>query len=343
MAQPYITNPEQAIQQGMFPPNSPMVLQGAGAAATQPQAQNPLLAQQPVPQGITTDQIMAMFAPLMGDIQNQQGPIPRPVPQGPSNMQSFLGALAANMGSQFTRNPMFAQDFARQQEEQQKNAQQIQAENYNQDLAFNQNKHKQLLAIRGQALESALGNAIKNGDTDKQAVISQNLLKLKDQLQEQLTQEEQAGKTAGELKVQALKNQGDKATQEKEADKDIQAIQTQYGVSEATARNMKMSGGLKNVTKQVEQPVLDFNGKPVIDPTTKRPMTKMVTTSNPTPFATESEANDLISSNPDWAASMAAGKFPEAVPNDAALRVRLRKKAAAAIANQSSMAGAVRQ
>lgn len=177
MAAPlFLSDPRQAIAQGMSPPMSP---QGPMA---QPDAQGP--------QGMTMADIAQAFAPLLQQAQQEQGPLQRPVPPSRNPLEAFVGALASNMASALTRNPSFAQNYAEKMQREDSDRKAIENQNYMQDLVFNKEKHAELFALRGKALEAQIEAAQKNGEIEKTASLGQALEKLKQQGEKALKVEE---------------------------------------------------------------------------------------------------------------------------------------------------------
>lgn len=155
------------------------------------------LAQKPLPQQTPSPtDIESFYKPLLDQIQNQQQPLSRPVPADVSPSGTFLGLLAGNLASTFSRNPAFADQAHEYLAEQHRTQQAIQNQNYATQLAFDAEKRNNIIAVRGQILEKTLDEAIKSGDLQRANVASQNLAKFQEGLQResqrQKAQQEQA-------------------------------------------------------------------------------------------------------------------------------------------------------
>lgn len=153
------------------------------------------------PSGPTSDQIAGLFAPLLGDVQSEQAPLPRPIPQGLNPLQAFAGALASNMGSALTRNPMFAQNFARTIQEQQQRQQAVEDQNYLEDLAFNKEKRNRLLTIRASAMEKQIENLMAQGKEQDAAKLAGQLEKLRGNVEMAVNEAQVPGRVA-EIRAQ---------------------------------------------------------------------------------------------------------------------------------------------
>jgi hypothetical protein len=142
------------------------------------------VAQQPVPQtGPSQADIASFFQPLLDQVQNERAPLSRPVPAETSPTGTFLGLLAGNLATTFSKNPAFAEQSQRYLAEQERKRQAISEQNYADELTFSKEKKNRLIVIRGQILETQLEKAIKEGDQERALVISTNMAKLQEGLQ----------------------------------------------------------------------------------------------------------------------------------------------------------------
>jgi hypothetical protein len=190
----YVTSPGEAIKQRFSigltggqnePPIAPFTL-GAGG-----------FQQSPIPPPVSQDEIQRQFAPLIQEVQGEEAPTPREAPSPLNPWMVFASALAANMGSSLTKNPLFAQQFAQNMEQDQKRRQAIEDENYANELLFSKEKRTRLFAIRGQALETALKQAIDANDMERAAKIAQNLETHRASIEKQLLPAKQAAEEHG--------------------------------------------------------------------------------------------------------------------------------------------------
>ena len=187
----YVSSPSQTVK-SKFSASVSMPGSGDTTAPPIPGVGLADVGQQPVPQsGPSQLDIATFFQPLLDQIQNERQPLSRPVPAETSPTGTFLGLLAGNLATSFSRNPQFAQQAQRYLAEQEQKRVAIQEQNYADELTFSKEKKNKLIAIRGQILESQLEKAIKDGDQERALVISTNMAKLQEGLQRE-SQKQQA-------------------------------------------------------------------------------------------------------------------------------------------------------
>lgn len=136
------------------------------------------LQQAPVPPPLSAEQIGAPFKQMEANLGQMQAPPPHAMPPSVNPWGAFGASLAANLGSAFTHNPMFAQTVQAQLEQNRQRQQAIMDENYRNNVMFNQERQNRLFSIRGQALEAQLNEAMRTNDQERAATIAQNLQKL---------------------------------------------------------------------------------------------------------------------------------------------------------------------
>lgn len=149
-------------------------------------------------QGVSQDQIAAMFAPLLGEIQGMNAPSGREVPEPFSPKQTFLSVLAGSLGSQLSRNPAVLEEVYNRINEREVRRQTIEDQNYATSMAFDQNKRMQVLGIHGKVLEAQLQNAIETGNQEAITKHSDALAKFQASVQIYLEKMQQTGATARE-------------------------------------------------------------------------------------------------------------------------------------------------
>jgi len=179
--QTYTADPVAAVKESFTLSGSGGGDAGPGGRAPTPKAQ-PAVA---LPPPLSTATIESLYQPLRHDIETLPPPAARPVPPPPPALNSFLSLLGANLGASLLRDPGAADKIFGYMQEKEQQRQAIEDQNYAQNLAFNENKKAQLVAIRGKALETALQVAIQSNDAERAAKIAENLHRLQAETQAQ--------------------------------------------------------------------------------------------------------------------------------------------------------------
>lgn len=144
----------------------------------------------PSPQDLASAQTLATqaYAPLMQQIQGATPPTPTPVPQGPGDMNTFLGLLAGNLAG--TVNPQLAeptqQEFAAQQTEK-RNVKEMNAREL---TAFRKSQTEAGLHAAADAASTALKMALDSGDDKLATSKALDLARLNDALDRRKAKEE---------------------------------------------------------------------------------------------------------------------------------------------------------
>jgi hypothetical protein len=133
------------------------------------------------------EQIAGLYQPLMAAIESEKAPAGMPEPSQINPWVAFASALAANLGTAMTRNPLFAAQAQEVLQEQERRRLAIRDQNYANELLFSKEKRTRLIAVRGQILEKQLEESLKAGDLGRAEVASRNLERFRTGLaQEQL-------------------------------------------------------------------------------------------------------------------------------------------------------------
>lgn len=189
----YTTNPSQKVKEKFSASLTSGAEIGPGPAIPKP-AKTTRAA---LPPPMSIDQIDSYFEPIRKEIQALPPPEAAPVPPKTPALTAFLSVLAGNLGASLTRNPAQAEQIQNYLLEKDKERKAAEAQNFASRVAFDQNRRNQLISIRAQALDTALQEAIKSGDSERAAKIAENQLKLGADLKATVeTPAETAGKIA---------------------------------------------------------------------------------------------------------------------------------------------------
>lgn len=179
----YVTSPGVSVSE-KFKLSGRVPLTNAPAPPLQLSATPQHLTQQEaLPPPISGGDIEGMYQPLLEAAQNQAAPPSRPIPPQLNPWATFAAALAANLGTAMTHNPLFAQQVQENIQQQERQRQAIMDQNAVDQITFSKEKWNRLVTLRANILDKQIDEAIKNNDLDRAEVLTRNRMKLQSELQ----------------------------------------------------------------------------------------------------------------------------------------------------------------